>query len=337
MKRPPGATRHNFAWTVTHGEAGTRLDRFIASQFPEESRSRIQNWIRDGCATVGEASVKTGYRTRAGDTVALKIPRSVPAQPFPEDMPLDVLYEDDDIAVINKPAGMACHAGAGLRSGTLVNALLHRMGQIEAGDPERPGIVHRLDKFTSGVIITAKNNFSHRQLARQFKSREIKKEYIALVYGTPSPSTGTIEIAIGRDPNNRKKMSAHARRKRDAVTHYTVRENFGLVALLDIRIETGRTHQIRVHMAAKGHPVVGDSLYGGKRIKNLPAPIARTVETMRRPFLHSSRIEFTHPRSGEIKAFYAPLPEELKKLLRSFPIAGYGVITRMEFSDSLKT
>ena len=304
------------AWTILPDTAGTRLDLFIASRLPEESRSQIQNWIRKGSVKVGGAAVKTGYRTRAGDDVTLEIPRTPQQQPFPEEIPLDVIYEDDDIAVINKPSGMACHAGAGLKTGTLVNALLYRMGTIEAGDPERPGIVHRLDKFTSGVIITAKNNFSHRHIARQFKSREIRKEYIALVYGVPSPPEGTIDLAIGRDPNNRKKMSVRARHKRNAVTHYKVKENFGFAALLDIRIETGRTHQIRVHMAAKGHPVVGDFLYGGNRVKNLPAPLAQIVGAMKRPFLHSSRVEFTHPRSGERMAFHAPLPEELQNQLR---------------------
>jgi len=296
-----------------------RLDQFIASQLSEESRSQIQNWIRQGCATVDGANVKTGYRTRAGGAVTLEIPWTPPQQPFPEEIPLDVIYEDDDIVVINKPAGMACHAGAGLQSGTLVNALLYRMGPLEAGDPERPGIVHRLDKFTSGLIITAKNNFSHRRLARQFKSREVKKEYIALVYGVPSPPVGTIDIAIGRDPNNRKKMSVRARRKRDAVTHYIVKDDFRFAALLDIKIETGRTHQIRVHLAAKGHPVVGDFLYGGNRAKNLPNQAAKIVEAMRRPFLHSSRVAFTHPRSGEKMSFQAPLAEELQNLLHEMP------------------
>ena len=305
-----------FVWTVAPDAAGMRLDQFLAARFTDESRSKIQNWIRKGCVTVGGTAQKTGYRARTGDVVTLEIPCTPPPQPFPEAIPLDVIYEDADIAVINKPAGMACHAGAGLKSGTLVNALLCRMGQIDAGDPERPGIVHRLDKFTSGVIITVKNNFSHRRLAWQFKSREIKKEYIALVHGIPSPTAGTIDIAIGRDPNNRKKMSVRARRKRDAVTHYTVKENFGFAALLDVRIETGRTHQIRVHMASKGYPIVGDFLYGGNRVKNLPAPIAKIVDATHRPFLHSSRIEFTHPRSGERLAFHAPLPEELQNLLK---------------------
>ena len=304
-----------FSWIITPDDAGTRLDQFIASQLTEESRSQIQNWIRKGSVTLGGAAVKTGFRLRQGDIVSLEIPFTPPPEPFPEEIPLDVIYEDADIAVINKPAGMACHAGAGLKSGTLVNALLYHMGPIEAGDPQRPGVVHRLDKFTSGAIITAKNNFSHRSLARQFKSREIKKEYIALVHGVPSPPAGTIDLEIGRDPNNRKKMSVRSRHKRNAVTHYKVKENFGYAALLDIRIETGRTHQIRVHLAAKGHPVVGDFLYGGNRVKNLPAPIAKIVEDMRRPFLHSAGVEFTHPRTGEKLAFHAPIPEELQKLL----------------------
>ena len=309
-----------FSWVVSTEVAGVRLDRFIALQLPEESRSQIQNWIRKGCAKVNSATVKTGYRARLGDAVTLEIPWTPPPEPFPEEIPLDVLYEDADIAVINKPAGMACHSGAGLRSGTLVNALLYRMGPIEAGDPERPGIVHRLDKFTSGVIITAKNNFSHRSLARQFKLREINKEYIALVHGVPSPPAGTIDIAIGRDPGNRKKMSVRARRKRDAVTHYAVKEDFGFSALLDIRIETGRTHQIRVHMAGKGHPVVGDFFYGGNRAQNLPAPIAKIAETTRRPFLHSRRVEFTHPCSGERLTITAKLPEDFEYILKEIRV-----------------
>ncbi|MDR1728932.1 MAG: RluA family pseudouridine synthase [Acidobacteriota bacterium] len=303
------------SWIVGDDAAGTRLDRFIAAQLPGESRSQIQNWIRGGGVGVGGDAVKTGRRLKAGDVVTLDAPVAPPPEPFPEAIPLEVLYEDGDVAVIDKPAGMACHAGAGLRAGTLVNALLHRMGPLEAGDPSRPGIVHRLDKFTSGVILTAKSNFAHRLLSAQFKGREVKKEYVALVHGAPSPPSGTIDLGIGRDPANRKKMSVRARRKRDAVTHYSVRLDFGFAALLDIGIDTGRTHQIRVHLAAKGHPVVGDPLYGGRGAKNLPAGVAPLAEALHRPFLHASRIEFTHPRSGERLAFSAPLPEELRRFL----------------------
>ncbi len=261
------------------------------------------------------AEVKTGYLVKPGDSIALNIPESVSGQPFPEDIPLDILYEDSDLAVINKPAGLVCHAGAGIRSGTLVNALLHRMGPFETGDPQRPGIVHRLDKFTSGVMLVAKNTPAHRCLAQQFKNREIKKEYVALVYGVPSPPSGTINLALGRDPKNRKKISTRARHKRTAVTHYSVQETFGFVSLLKVRIETGRTHQIRVHLAQKGHPVVGDSLYGTDRARSLPARLLQAAKELQRPFLHSRRLEFRHPQSGEVLSFEATIPPELQKFL----------------------
>jgi 23S rRNA pseudouridine1911/1915/1917 synthase len=298
-----------------------RLDQFLASQLSGESRSQIQNWIRKGHITVNGVSVKTGHLIRPADKITMKVPILPPDKPFPEEIPLDVIYEDSDLAVIHKPAGMVCHVGAGVRSGTLVNALLHRMGSLEAGDPARPGIVHRLDKFTSGVMLVAKNNLAHRLLSQQFKSRQIRKEYIALVHGTPSPDKGTIDMPIGRDSNNRKKMSPRAYHKRSAITHYSVNESFGFVSLLDVRIETGRTHQIRVHLAQKGHPIVGDALYGGNRIPSLPDPIINAAKIMQRPFLHSSRLSFNHPRSGESLSFHAPLPKELQNFLaiiRSF-------------------
>jgi 23S rRNA pseudouridine1911/1915/1917 synthase len=236
-------------------------------------------------------------------------------QPLAEEIPLDILYEDSDLAVINKPAGMVCHAGAGIRSGTLVNALLHHLGSLETGDPQRPGIVHRLDKLTSGVMLVAKNSLAHRQLSQQFKSREVKKEYLALVHGKPSPGSGTIDMPLGRDPRDRKKISIRARRKRSAITHYSLEQNYGPVSLLSIRIETGRTHQIRVHLAQKGHPVVGDSVYGTGRIRSLPAKLLAAAKDLQRPFLHSFRVQFHHPRSGELLSFRAPLPQELERFL----------------------
>lgn len=264
---------------------------------------------------INGTEVKTGYLVKPNDLITLNLPESVGGPPFPEDIPLDILYEDSHLAVINKPSGLVCHAGAGVRSGTLVNALLHRMGPLETGDPERPGIVHRLDKLTSGVMLVAKNTTAHRHLAQQFKNREIKKEYVALVYGVPSPSSGTIDLALGRDPKNRKKISTRARRKRTAVTHYKVLEDFGFVSLLQVRIETGRTHQIRVHLAQKGHPVVGDSLYGTDRTRSLPAKVSHAAKELQRFFLHSRRLEFRHPQSGEILSFEAPFPPELQKFL----------------------
>jgi 23S rRNA pseudouridine1911/1915/1917 synthase len=301
---------------VTPDIARSRLDQFLVSRIPGESRSQIQNWIRKGYVRINGQDVKTGYPVKANDLVVLNVPDvSMLDQPFPEDIPLEVLYEDTDLAVINKPAGLVCHAGAGVRSGTLVNALLHRMGPLETGDPGRPGIVHRLDKFTSGVMVVAKNKPAHRNLSQQFKNREVKKEYIALVYGVPSPATGTIDVPLGRDPQNRKKISGRARRKRIAVTHYKIEEDLGSLALLKIRIETGRTHQIRVHLAHKGHPVVGDVLYGGNRIRNLSAGLSNAVKELQRPFLHSHRLEFRHPQSGGILSFESGLPPELLKCI----------------------
>lgn len=303
------------SWTVPPGTERLRLDLFLMRQIPGESRSRIQSWIRGGHVRVNGERVKTGYRARPNDHIVLHIPETPPDQIGPEDIPLDILYEDSDLAVINKPAGLVCHAGAGVRSGTLVNALLHHMGPLDTGDPSRPGIVHRLDKLTSGVMLAAKNRLSHRALARQFKERLVQKEYLALVYGQPSPPSGTIDLPLGRDPHNRKKMSARARRARSAVTHYSLRRTLGPFSLLAIRIETGRTHQIRAHLSHKGHPVVGDTLYGGNRIRTLPAATAAAVRELGRPFLHSSRLRFRHPVTGEILSFQAPLPAELQRFL----------------------
>jgi 23S rRNA pseudouridine1911/1915/1917 synthase len=303
------------SWIVGPDGVRIRLDQFLVGRISGESRSQIQNWIRKGYLRVNSEQVKTGYWTKLDDRIELAVPSSLPDQPFPEEIPLDILYEDSELAVINKPAGLVCHAGAGVRSGTLVNALLHHMGLLETGDPRRPGIVHRLDKFTSGVMLIAKNTAAHRGLAQQFKSRDVKKEYVAMVYGIPSPDSGTIDLPLGRDPKDRKKISTRARRKRTAITHYSLEKNYGLVSLLNIRIDTGRTHQIRVHLAHKGHPIVGDSVYGGSRIKNLQGRIFEAAREMQRPFLHSRRIQFHHPKSGELLSFTAPLPPELERFL----------------------
>jgi len=305
----------NKSWIIAAGAERLRLDQFLASRIPDESRSQVQNWIRKGFIRVNGRLAKTGYLTRLNDVITVQIPEMQPDQPFPENIPLDVLYEDSDLAVINKPAGLVCHLGAGIRSGTLVNALLYRMGPLEAGDPWRPGIVHRLDKLTSGVMVIAKNNLALRKLAEQFKSRIVKKEYVALVHGCPRPASGTIDMPLGRDPKDRKKISPRAHRKRTAVTHYVVEEDYGFASLLGIRIETGRTHQIRVHLSQKGHPIVGDPIYGANRTRGFPAELSEAVKKLRRPFLHSRRLEFRHPRSDEPLEFHSPLAPELDSFL----------------------
>ncbi len=298
--------------------ARLRVDRFLADRFPAESRSQIQGWIRGGGVLVNGARIKTGYLLHSGDEITIEIqPPPAELLPQPENIPLEILYADDDIAVINKPAGLVCHAGGGVRTGTLVNALLYHLGPLETGDPMRPGIVHRLDKATSGVLVVARNAAAHRDLAHQFKSRQVKKEYLALVYGHPVPSSGTITLPLGRDTHDRKKISVRARRRRDAVTHYREERACGPFSFLRVVIETGRTHQIRVHLAHLGHPVVGDELYGGNRVRNLADEHLRTaVQELDRNFLHAARLEFTHPRTGERLWFEAALPAELSRLLQ---------------------
>ncbi len=300
-------------WIVPATIEQIRLDQFLAGRIPDQSRSQIQVWIRSGRILVNGRKVKTGYLPHPGDDIRLAAPEPVQAAPFPEDIALDVVYEDPDIAVINKPAGMVCHVGAGVRSGTLVNALLHRYGPIESEDAERPGIVHRLDKLTSGLLVVARNREAHRGLARQFKARQVKKEYLALVYGSPKPPSGTIDLPLGRDPRDRKKISVRARKTRTAITHYSSLKSYGRFTLLQVRIETGRTHQIRVHLSQKGHPIVGDAVYGGACCTDRPKIPAQT--RLQRPFLHSHLLEFRHPRTGSLLSFSAPLPPELEGFL----------------------
>lgn len=308
-------SNRNDSWIAAPDHSRIRLDQFILNCIEGESRSQIQNWIRKGYIRVNESSAKTGYLVKPGDRIVLSLPAVEPDQPFPENIPLNILFEDSDVAVVDKPAGMVCHTGAGVRAGTLVNALLYRMGSLDTGDPGRPGIVHRLDKNTSGVMLVAKNKWAHRVLSQQFRNREVHKEYLAMVHGAPNPPAGTIDIAIGRDPNDRKKISVRARHKRNAVTHYKTRNSYGPITLLSVRIETGRTHQIRVHLAHKGHPILGDSVYGPNRERNLPAVILMAAKRLHRPFLHSHRLEFHHPRTGESLVFESPLPEELRQFI----------------------
>ena len=304
------------SWIVPSTVERARLDQYLVGQCADQSRSQIQIWIRSGLVQVNGRPVKTGYMLQPGDKISLCRPaHPYPTAPFAEDIPLDVVYEDSDLAVINKPAGMVCHLGAGVHSGTLVNALLHRYGPLDSEDAVRPGIVHRLDKLTSGLLVIARNTWTNRSLAQLFKSREVKKEYLALVNGEPDPPSGTIDLPLGRDTRDRKKMSIRARRKRTAVTHYRLEKTYGGLSLLRIRIETGRTHQIRVHLSQKGHPVVGDALYGGNRGRAIFHNHQVEAPALERLFLHACLLEFRHPRSGKILSFAAPLPPELDAYL----------------------
>jgi 23S rRNA pseudouridine1911/1915/1917 synthase len=303
-------------WTVPAVVARIRLDQYLAGEMPGWSRSQLQNWIRAGQVRVNGSPAKTGHIVRAGETIVVEIPKLPDDEaPVAEDIPLEVLYQDAFLAVVDKPAGMVCHTGAGIRSGTLVNALLHHLGPLQTGDASRPGIVHRLDKGTSGLLVVARSVAAHSALAQQFKERRVRKQYVALVYGTPTPACGTVDRPLGRDPVDRKKISVRARHARNAVTHYELVESYPGVALTRIRIETGRTHQIRVHMASIGHAVVGDPVYGGVRAPALPAATQAALRTLRRMFLHAERLEFRHPETNQELRFEAPLPAELEQIL----------------------
>ena len=301
------------SWTVPQLEGRIRLDQLMVRLLPGESRSQIQNWIRSGCLLVNGKEVKTGEVLKKGDRIELELPAVLPEIPYPEDLPIKILYRDEDLAVIEKPSGMVCHSGAGVRSGTLVNALLYHLGPLQSVDPMRPGIVHRLDKPTSGLLVVARNTRAHRELSQQFKSRKVTKIYLALVYGKPEPSVGTIDLPLGRDPVDRKRFSIRARRRRRAITHYSVAREAGPFSLLEVRIETGRTHQIRVHLAQKGYPIVGDTLYGGRRDTCI-APAIRS-KMPGRLFLHAHRLEFHHPVTGAVMRFTSPMPQELEQFL----------------------
>ena len=306
--------------TVPPSHAGERLDRFLVSQLPDVSRARIQQLIADGKVRVNGAVAKPSLRLRERDQIELLgSPEAPPLKAFAEDIPLDVVYEDDALAVINKPAGMVVHAGAGLRSrsGTLVNALLHRFQSLSGVSGElRPGIVHRLDKDTSGLIVVAKSDLAHRRLAEQFARREVKKTYIALVHGWTKQDKGTIASAIARDRIRRTRMTTRARGGREAVSHWRVlrriQSRFGKFTLLEVKIDTGRTHQIRVHLASLGHPVVGDGLYGAPReLKDKRG--GKLV--LARNFLHAGAIELRHPGTGAILGLSRPLPPPLEDFL----------------------
>lgn len=308
--------------TLSSLSGGERVDRFLSDCLHGFTRAAIQKAITGGLVLVNGRKVKAACRLHAGDNVDVTLPGQEPLTLRPEAIPLDILFEDDDVIVINKQPGLAVHPGAGRKSGTLVNALLnHTLNLSTGGDSRRPGIVHRLDMDTSGVMVAAKNDASHANLSEQFKAHTTKRRYLALVRGPMKDDEGEIEKPLGRSPSDRKKISTRARKKRKALTRFRVLARYGGISLLELMPETGRTHQIRVHLASIGRPVVGDTLYGweGKRDTplNLPPLATKLLRKAHRQCLHAAFLAFTHPVSRELMEFEAPPPPDMSGIIEA--------------------
>lgn len=306
-----------YEFTVLPHEAGLRLDIFLSGKNLNLSRSQIKKVADEGLVRVNHAHTKVGYRLRGGDVVSLqkKIPRN--DRVIPQKILLSIVYEDPYLLVIDKPAGMVVHPAAGHHQGTLVNALLFHCKDLSGiGGVLRPGIVHRLDKYTSGLLLVAKSDVAHRGLSLQFKRHQVRKIYKALVYGNPKEDEGVIDEPVGRHPTDRKKMSTRSRRGKEAVTCWRVLKRYGIATLLELDIKTGRTHQIRVHLNTAGYPVVGDSIYGSpKRANTVDHPVLRSkLKEMNRQALHASEISFSHPITCENKSYFSPLPDDMRRL-----------------------
>ena len=304
--------------TITAGEAPDRIDRFLARQGLPLSRSRIQRGLADGVIEVNAHRVKPSYAVRPGDRIVIRHPPPRRLELEPEAIPLAIVYEDADLLVLDKPAGLVVHPAPGHRSGTLVHALLHHCRDLAGiGGRERPGIVHRLDKDTSGLLVVAKHDVAHTGLMRQFKVHSITRRYLALVAGDVRPRRGTIDLAIGRDLWDRKKISARTTSPRSAISHYQVIERFGRATLVGVTLDTGRTHQIRVHMAHAGYPVLGDPVYGGRRAVAPPdVPVARQM-------LHAHELGFVHPVTGRPLEFRSPPPADMEAACLALRAAGH--------------
>ncbi len=304
------------SFTVPDESAGQRLDAFLAEQIDSWSRSRLQRLIDDGDVVVNGRAAKPSYKLRANDRVDAELTAWPPASFSPEDLPIEIVYEDDDLVVVDKPSGMVVHPAAGVASGTLANALAFHFQKLSGGGGEaRPGIVHRLDKDTSGLLVVAKTETAHDDLANQFRNREVFKSYVALVHGQLEKDRGEIDQPIARDPRHRTRMAV-VRGGRPALSLYRVRHKFGRFTLLDVELKTGRTHQIRVHLAWLKHPVVGDETYGGGRDKTIVDSVIRSrAAKLGRQFLHAEKLGFRHPRTQEFKKFSTPLPIELSEFL----------------------
>jgi len=299
---------------VDESSHGMRLDKFLAANVPGLSRSRLQNLVETGMVELsGRNILKPGKKLSTGEKITLSIPRPEPLDLSPEDIPLDILFEDRHLIVINKPPGMVVHPGAGNTSGTLVHALLARCQDLSGiGGKLRPGIVHRLDKDTSGIMVAAKTDQAHTVLTEMFKKRLLKKKYTALIQGQMPDSSGVISLPIGRHPQRRTRMSVNFRNGRESVTGYKVVKNLGSHQMLDLRLHTGRTHQIRVHLSHLGHPLLGDKAYGGPAI--IRAANGEQL-VIGRQMLHSGHLEFIHPVSNETVSLHAPLPDDMAAVI----------------------
>lgn len=301
---------------VNETDGGARLDAYLASQIDDWSRARLQRLIDSGDVLVNGKATKSSYKVSAEDEIEVELASPPLASFTPENIPLEIVFEDDDVAVVNKPAGLVVHPAAGTPSGTMANALAYHFLQLSKhAGPIRPGIVHRLDKDTSGLMVVAKTEAGHENLADQFRAREIFKSYVALVYGIVKQESGRVEQPIARDPRNRTRMAVVAG-GRGAVSIYKVRRSYDSFTLLDVELKTGRTHQIRVHLSWLKHPVVGDELYSGGRENTVRDVTLRAqIRKLKRQFLHAEQLAFSHPRTGEQMKFTAPLPAELDLLL----------------------
>ena len=307
-------------YTVKQDEAGARLDRFIADKEGELSRSLVQKLIHDGCVTVGDSKAKPGYNVQSGNVVRIELPaQQLGTQLRAEEIPLDVIFEGDDVIVVNKPAGMVVHPAAGVDSGTLVNAVFERLSpDLSSIAPERPGIVHRLDKDTSGVIVVARTIRAYHNLIDQFKEHTTKRKYVTLICSSPKQDSGFINAPIGRSQRDRKKMAVTSIRGKEAITHFSIIERYGEFSLAEIILETGRTHQIRVHLSHIGYPVVGDPTYGGRNraIKIATSQEVRSaLQDLSRQALHAQLLGFIHPGTGDYLEFSTPIPEDIQRVI----------------------
>ncbi|MGA2731583.1 MAG: RluA family pseudouridine synthase [Syntrophobacteraceae bacterium] len=309
-----------YSFVVSNEQSGQRLDLFLSRVIPDLSRSHFKKLIKEDLILVNGNPVKPSYETRAGDLIMAKVPGQKPDEVLkPEPMCLDILFEDEDLLIVNKAPSLVVHPGAGHSEGTLVHGLLAHCARLAVqGSPLRPGIVHRLDKDTSGALVIAKSERAYLNLVRQFKERGVRKEYLALVYGSPAKGEGEISSLLGRDPIHRKKIAVLQHGGREALSRWRVEKHWGETALLRVQIETGRTHQIRVHLSHIGHPVVGDETYGGdrRRARNVKsAPVRDLLLGTQRQMLHAIRLEFTHPVTGATVTANAPMPEDFRDLI----------------------